>query len=436
MTTIKCSATCDGPASRAGNSVSKTTWSRSCGKDNVRPDGTVQKHAEGLLRVGQEYPVVLGQAGRRAYTLLTAYCSYKDPFGSGGSVQHVHADEMLQGTAWFTRRGDVEADRLVVHLRHLTGWVDFPALSVKDDDFDDSGRRTFAVITATSLPNLTTNFDGGSVDLVQSLETSGDHIHSLGVTQGSTLRIAYPEVRPVSSLLDTSSDFQDLLSIAVDKAADFERVTFQHPSLLATSMAGTPFGDQRANVEYFARWIPRSDPCPPVDKHQMFFTLADLGGIEGVRRWLHAAANYRTELGRVMATRYNASMYLEDRIMNICAALDSFDTVRRGTDPRLDFIEHLDQCIALAGQPFLDLIVGDPTTWAMAAKETRHDLAHHRERFRRQGSLGEHLVAEQLFWLFAMCMLRLSDAPEAVFDSIARHGQTHWLIQEAIRAQP
>jgi hypothetical protein len=63
----------------------------------------------------------------------------------------------------------------------------------------------------------------------------------------------------------------------------------------------------------------------------MYFTFDDIGGIDGVQRWLEVASAHRTELGRVMATRYGTDMYLEDRIMNVCAALDSLDKQRRNT---------------------------------------------------------------------------------------------------------
>lgn len=69
--------------------------------------------------------------------------------------------------------------------------------------------------------------------------------------------------------------------MAVGEPADVERVILHHPSLPRLSMAGTPIGDVRADVEYCARWTPRSDPCDPVQRHQMYFTLDDLGGIEG-----------------------------------------------------------------------------------------------------------------------------------------------------------
>jgi hypothetical protein len=154
--------------------------------------------------------------------------------------------------------------------------------------------------------------------------------------------------------------------------------------------------------------------------------------MDGVGRWLDVAERYRTELSRVMATRYSATMFLEDRIMNISAALDSFDKVRRDTgDDKVNYVDRIIQCIDLAGEPFTDLIAQDGREWAKSVKETRHDLAHHRERFRLDGSVGEHLQSEQLFWLFVMCMLRLTDAPTAVFDGISNHPQVRWLSEQA-----
>lgn len=288
--------------------------------------------------------------------------------GSGGddSIERVHVNEVLAG-AWFTSPEDLQADRVFVDLRHLTGWVDRSGISESYPSTDDSSDPRFVVVTATALPPLRTG--GGAVDvqLVHRLGTLGDHIYSLGVTQGWSLQLTHPALRPISTFLDMASDIQDLLSIAVGTTADFERVVVHHPKLLALSLAGTPWGGgQRADVTFHARWSNNSDPSEPADRHDMYFTLADLGGIDAVGRWLDQAERYRTELGRVMATRYSAKMYVEDRIMNICAALDSFDKVRRGTSA--DYVERITQCVALAGQPFLNLIPEGSVAWAQPSR--------------------------------------------------------------------
>jgi hypothetical protein len=36
-----------------------------------------------------------------------------------------------------------------------------------------------------------------------------------------------------------------------------------------------------------------------------------------------------------------------------------------------------------------------------------------------------------LFWLFALCMLRVAQAPDAVFGSITNHRHSGWLRDQA-----
>jgi hypothetical protein len=197
------------------------------------------------------------------------------------------------------------------------------------------------------------------------------------------------------------------------------------------SAAGTPFEGLRHDVTYHVRWSNRTAPRDPVKTRDIYFTFDDLGGIDGVGRWLAVAAEYRTELSRVMATRYSEAMVLEDRIMNVSAALDSFDKHRRVTGKWVEYARRIKECVDLAGQPFLNLIVVDSDNWTQQVVDTRDDLAHHRESFRATGGAGDLLLAEQLFWLFAMCMLRLADAPLEVFERITQHRQAHWLTEKA-----
>ena len=208
--------------------------------------------------------------------------------GYGDGVEHVRVDELIRGV-WFQRRDDVQADRVFVTLRHLTGWVDPAGLSVTYPKLDDPTSGSYAVVTAVQVPALQTGHGRCSVTLKQTLGLTGDCLHSLGVTQGCLLRLAYPEPQPLSLFLNTARDFQDLLSIAVGEPADVERVIIHHPDVPLLSMAGTRIGNARVDVEYRARWTPRSDPCPPVQRHKMYFTLNDLGGMEGVERWLGVA---------------------------------------------------------------------------------------------------------------------------------------------------
>ena len=73
--------------------------------------------------------------------------------------------------------------------------------------------------------------------------------------------------------------------------------------------------------------------------------------------------------------------------MNVSAARDSFDMVRRSTGKWVPYGERIRRNALTSPDNRSSTSSGkDPSHWAEAAKETRDDLAHHRERFptRRQ----------------------------------------------------
>lgn len=398
--------------------------------DNVLEDGSVQRYRADRSDFQRTYPLIFGKVEDRAYTLLDSFRLSAREYGDDDRTEKVHVNRFLEG-AWFDDPDDIHVDRLVFDMRHLTGWVNHSGLKVDWSRVGGTDRDGFAVLNARFMPSFTTKQDGVSVRLCHELRSTGDQVHDLGVTQSWSLRLQQPEPEPLDAFLPTASDFQDLVSIAVGKTAQYETVVLQHPDVPLLSVGGTRISNLRQDITYYIRWSNRSAPCEPVKHHDMYFTFDELGGIDGVSRWLAVATNYRTELGRVMATRYRGSMAVEDRIMNVCAALDSFDMHRRETGKWVKYAERIKNCVTLAGQPFLDLIVIESEQWVERVVDTRDDLAHHRERFRTDGNVGDHLLAEQLFWLFVLCLLRLADAPKPVYERIGRHSQIRWLTERA-----
>lgn len=405
--------------------------------DNVLPDGRVQKYRDHSGERDGSYPVVLGEVEHETYTLFNAFQTLWRDWSLDQSTETVHANAVLEG-AWYSGP-EPDVDRAVVKMRDLAGWVNVSGLDFSSPRLDGAGEE-FAVLTARSLPNLEVPhldaYPGARVSLRQSLTTTRRGIEALGVEQDWALRIDREGVAPLQWFVDVASDVQDLVSIATGRTAEFRSVVVQHPDLPQLSVGGTPMGTRRKVLRYHAQWTNRADfdaegmgSREPMDGKRMYFTLDHLG-LDGVGRWLGTAADFRTELGRAMATRYGRG-YLEDGIMNVCAALESFDKHRRATGDDDHYVARIQACVDLAGEEFGDLIVEDPAAWSKRVKELRHDLAHHRDRFRLDGSVGGHVISEQLFWLFATCMLRVAQAPAAVFESIAHHRQWAWLREQA-----
>lgn len=287
--------------------------------DNVLADGSVQKYRADEGETQRTYPLIFGRVEHRAYTLLNSFRRSAREYDMEERVERIHVNRFLEG-AWFDDPQELRVDRVNIDMRHLTGWVNHSGLEVVWPRAEGAETDEFAVVTAKALPPFTADHYGFSVRLTQGLGGAGDHVHDLGLTQRWSLRLHTSMTEPLDTFLDIASDFQDLLSVAVGYTAQFEKVVLHHPELPALSLAGTSFADMRHDVTYYVRWSNRSAPREPAKGPDMYFTFDDLGGIDGVGRWLAAAAVYRTELGRVMATRYRECMILEDRIMNVSAA--------------------------------------------------------------------------------------------------------------------
>lgn len=413
--------------------------------DNHLPDGAVQKYRARPPKLDRHYPVIHGShttntGQEEAYTVLHSLSLNNVGFhGLEECPEHIMVGAVLHG-AWYTDPAEIEADRAIFDLSHLASWVDTSGLEITYPRLRGDADGPYAVIKGHRLPAFSTAHDGAAVDIRQTLEPVGDHEHASGIEQSWRLVIKIEPMGELERFTDIATDIRALVTIGVGKTADITRAVLQHPKLHHHKLDGTPAPAFRDDITYLNRWAHRGNDGTMVRRHELYFTLDQFGGPESIHRWLRTATTYRTELRRVMATRYTDAMYLEDRIMNTCAALERFDKVRRPTAPKVQhderlvdpwFVDRIVECAAYAGPVFDNLIVEDAQAWAERVSRVRNQLAHHDDPFRTTGQAGEHVLAEQAYWLFAMTMLRACEAPESTFEAILKHPQINWLRSQA-----
>ena len=401
--------------------------------DNVRPDGSIQRVLRAHTGTDHRlYPVVHGQRGLTAYSLVNCFQTKVSGHRSPTETEEVTVNSILEG-AWFEEESDLLFERAKINLRQLTTFVGQSGLSSEFPFTENTQDARYSVVSSKRLPPISLEANDFAAEFVHGLEQSGDQFHEIVMKQQWVLEISTNKSLPIQAFLDLMSDVQDLVSIASGNTACVDGFEFEHPDVLENALNGTPMDGLRKPLPYRSRWSQQPQNDALVNKHQFYFTLEDLDGTDGLSRWLKVAHKYRTELGRAMATRYSSAMFLEDRITNLCAALESLDAVERGiSEP---FADHIKSCVAQAGAPFAAMLAGDSEQWSMQVKEIRHDLAHHRKGYRANETPVNHLVAEQLFWLFTFCILRISGASPEVFESISRHAQILWLSDRALKAQ-
>ena len=222
------------------------------------------------------------------------------------------------------------------------------------------------------------------------------------------------------SLLAVVSDLQDLVTLGTGRIASFDVLTLLHPDASRERVTGENI---RVPFELLAQWTVSDSDEPTRSHHEMFFTLEDLGGLDGVARWLDVAATHRTSLDRLMATRYAHRSYLADKYLNRLVSLEAFD---REAGHSGTYLQRLRRCVEYAGVPISDL-VPDTNAWTKRLKDDRNDLAHHLAELARQVSSDQLFLSESAFWLYVICLLRRAAAPEAVFGRISRTQQFQFL---------
>jgi hypothetical protein len=401
-------------------------------KDNVLPDGQVQKYRERRTRLQNQFPIIHGRVGNQAFTLLNTFSL--NGVGLSGleeGPEHVATNGVLVG-AWYSEREGIEADCAIFHMRHLTSWVDTESITTRYPHLDGDREGPFIVISARQAETFTTNYEDAEIRIWNELDPTGDRATHSGVNHSWRLTVRTDKPSTLDKLTDVAIDLRALVTIGTGKTADIEKTVLQHPDLVRRTLAGSEVPGFRDDITYYSRWSHRSADLTSVERHGMYFNLEDLGGPSVIGAWLATASKYSTELRRVMATRYTDAMYLEDRIANVCAALESFDVVRRRVPKdKAEFKERIRASVEHAGEQFLSIVAAPLDDWLTAVVRARNHLAHHGSDFRLNGSVGEHLLAEQLFWLFAMNLLRESGTADSAFARIIKHRDLRWLIEQA-----
>ncbi|MEU8674421.1 HEPN domain-containing protein [Streptomyces sp. NPDC048560] len=413
--------------------------------DSLAPDVSV--HGIVLGNQGAHHARIFGAAGNHLFSLEN--CSRTERtsghLNNSPETAAYNVGSFFRGVHW-PNAMEPSAESISGDLRYLTHWVDRSGIRSTHNRFDPdlgySAARPFASLDLVPQPKQSVPLDNGmTLLLYHNVKADAPSPTQSFLSEKYMARFASPSgVLPTSDLTDQISNLQDLVSIATGRTAEFDSLSFR-PS--GSHALGRP--DIRTPIDFFARWLALdTSPTPhQLHPHQMHFTFDALGGIAGVRRWLNTADIHRPLLGRVMSSRYNPHLFVEDRFFHRVVALEALgrhlikETDNPKKDPSLKWA--LNRCISTAGPHFLNLVGDDTETWAGNIVTLRNDISHHYGKRPDQVGAPQYYLAESLYWLFVLCLLQLSSAPDEVYQQIRRHRQWSWLrprVAESLRTTP
>ncbi|GAB3816617.1 ApeA N-terminal domain 1-containing protein [Micromonospora zhanjiangensis] len=378
--------------------------------------------SEDLIARSGNYGRLHGECNGRAYTLEGCFQLRSRGGVFGPSYEEaIYVNHVYEGV-WFSEGEPVGGNQLNFALDGLTEWV--PQSGIVQVFNDGAVVDAPQVeLHASRLPQRTVALpDGGELWLSHGLSTSSPG-SSAALTENFSLAIHYERVIPIEDLLDKASDLQDLVSIATDRSAQYGTIRVMHPDLVEDR------GGRRRNESFtvWSAWTAlRKDDAKPLDRHSLFFTLDDIGGVAGLASWMQVTEKFRSALGRAMATKYAEKMYVSDRFLNRAAALEGFDRIKTGQSRGRTFVERISECISIAGAQFAELVC-DPGKWATELKNHRNEIAHHYGRRMRQAVEDQLYISDSAFWLLVFCLLREAGIEDAMFDKILSHQKLQYL---------
>ncbi len=388
--------------------------------DEKSPDGAKVGHVtRRSLQHAGTYSRIVGRADNVPYTLEDCFRTrLRGRTGFGDAAETVHVNAILRGIELEPGEA-LECTSASVALTQLTSWSGVNGLRVDHARYKPGSteeRRPYVTVNADLVPAVTVPFDGGTLKLAQHLATNPQVPNAVTVTQSTRVMVTFDEgsARPLEDFITRMNDVQDLVTIATGTTAAKYDFQLSHPGA-------------RYPVDYFVRWNNRATKDEHVPSVWMLFTLEDLT-VDGLASWLRTATTFQSELRRITATKYQTSMFVEDRASNIMAALESITRHPHKKSPNY-FIDDLKDCIYEVGEPFLRLIEGDVDTWAQLAKSRRNDLAHHNAGVLEMSSSSVQLTRE-MYWLAVLLLLRRANAPDAVFDKIGRSSEFTFLAEQ------
>lgn len=362
---------------------------------------------------------LIAKSQKNLYTLDGCYARSAKSTSMGSSVDTLTlgVQTIVEGVA-FEPDEELEFSGISLTPRYLERWS--PSDWLSETRFTKEWEMYgYGPLKANYVEPEVLQVDDKTVKLDNRFKVSGDGYATRGLHNQRFCRIDFDGLVPFYELTSIAQDFQDLVSIATGRTAEFEEISVFHPVAEIKSNSGK---SHRLPLPIYRRWraVADEDEKPPTS-YDLYFAYDELGGIEGVCRWLAMASKYRDILGRVMVTRYNSHLYLEDQALNRFVALEGFHrTWSQKKNPA--YKTRLLELAALAGGPFSELIgSANIETWAKRVVKERNELAHHFGRPADADMTPVLYLSQVGYWLAVLCFLREAQAPEAVFERWLKH---------------
>ena len=369
---------------------------------------------------------ILGVAGKRLLTLDRCIHSGTS-MGTLDIVRERYSPEVILSGAHFDEDEPLEFSAVHFELQHLDQWVSRSSTSVSRV-IDDSGNGTGEIhIDHKPIKKSIVSIDGGELELGYSYSYNLGSITETSITQKCSLGVRFMEPRGLGDVLREATSLQYLVTIGVHSASSFKRVTLAHADRVRKLPSGKEFSEPISMYAQF-RGSDLAERGKTFYPAEMILTFDDIGGLDGVAKWLKTSAKFRTVIDSLLSDWYLPRTYTDNRLLNSIIAAEALERIRVQKQD-VPFGDALKSLASLAGAPFREMVV-DVESWAKEVVQARINHLVHRGLHESLEGKRMHDLSESLYFLVVLCLLRECGIPEETLSKLQNHRRFRWASEQ------
>ena len=364
---------------------------------------------------------LLGAAGSQRLTLEQCQVSGETTHSNGVIQRRFRVSVVLSGAHF---DDPVRFDSFTVRLGNLVQWVGASGLSVESISKDDSKDVSMFQITYTPIASTDVPTSDGTLVLTFPWSYRIDRLGESAVEHDCAFKYRLKKPEPLASILSTCSSLRHLLTICTHSPSFIIATELTHPDCVLPQMKS-----QSLPINVYSQWIgtERSTTNERIHPSTILFTFDDLGGLDGIRRWLEIADKYASLISTLVSHWYVPKLFQEHRYFNAVVAAETLVRIRKNEQNVRLKVELLGLCHEMRN--LFEPLVGNLNKWVAEVVQTRTNMVMHPGLRGSSNGYRLYLLSESIYILVVLSLFRECGVSDDTLTSIQNNQHFMWLSE-------
>ena len=331
--------------------------------------------------------------------------------------ERYYAPLVLSGK-YYGEEEPLEFSSVSVQLRHLEHWVNKTGVELWVEPWEDPKEAKAFGLTYTPLESLVATTSICDLELRFCGKLIKDYLIQNTIEQRCSLILRFPRPCPLRSVLQLCSALQDIVTIGAFAPSRFTCLRLGVPESNADAF---PLSMEQSQVQLYAGLggsnLPEMKESPII--HSMLFAFDEIGGIDGVAKWIEQTDRLGIVLSALMNYWYVPAQTEESKFFNVIAAAEALARIRTQRQ-NINFKREIKSLACSAGNAFKAL-VGDVNCWTNEIVRTRINNVVHRGLRGYADSIRLSMLSESVYFLVVICLLQECKVPADALCRVQKH---------------